>query len=139
MNIEIQRKYMQIQALEERIKSFMNEKENVENAIEEIHTTITSLENLKKDVKETINSLGSGVLIFTIPRNVDEVLLNIGAEIYVRKKRIEAIAILRERLKELVDYYNAIGEQLTKLVEQYEQAKNDLEKLIQQQQRSEAG
>lgn len=130
MEIEIQRKYAQLQALEEKIKAFIVEKENAENFIEEMQKTISSLENMKKDTSKVLSNIGSGVLIFSKLENVEEVLVNIGCEVYAKKKRIDAIVFLQEKLKDVARYYNRIGEQLSRLIEQYEKTKTELEHMI---------
>lgn len=125
----LQRKYLQMQLLKQQLNALIEEKNILDDKITEIVITIDALkklENVKKG-EEIWSTLGSGAFIRSDIKDIDTVLISVGAGVVIRERREKAIEILEGRLNEL----NAIDKEFVAEINKYNQQINKLETEIQ--------
>ena len=124
MEKELQKKYMQHQLLRQQLYAFMEERVMIETKINELSETINAikkLDDVKKD-QEIWCSLGSKTFVHTDVKDIDNIAVELGAGIFGKKTREEAVEILTKRMdeliavnKEIMTEINRMGEQLSYL------------------------
>lgn len=124
MQKELQRKYLQLQLLKQQLNALLEEKSFVDEKVSEIVVTIDALQNLGKVKKgeEIWSGLGSGSFVRSDIKDVDKVLISVGAGVLIKEERSRAIDILQSRLEELnkidrdlVAEINRFGDQINRL------------------------
>jgi len=129
MQRELQRKYVQMQLLKQQLNALLEEKLLVDEKVSEIVTTIDALQNLGKVKKgdEIWSGLGSGSFMRSDVKDIDRVLISVGAGILIKEERSRAIDILQSRLNEL----NKIDRDLIAEINKFSDQINKLEPEIQ--------
>jgi len=129
MQRELQRKYVQMQLLKQQMNALLEEKLLVDEKVSEIVTTIDALQNLGKVKKgdEIWSGLGSGSFMRSDVKDIDRVLISVGAGILIKEERSRAIDILQSRLNEL----NKIDRDLIAEINKFSDNINKLEPEIQ--------
>ena len=129
MQRELQRKYVQMQLLKQQLNALLEEKLLVDEKVSEIVTTIDALQNLGKVKKgdEIWSGLGSGSFMRSDVKDIDRVLISVGAGILIKEERSRAIDILQSRLNEL----NKIDRDLIAEINKFSDNINKLEPEIQ--------
>jgi prefoldin alpha subunit len=92
--------YLKMKLMESQLKSEMQQKSMVENALEEMKQTIEAIReisNMKKT--EAFFSLGSGAFIEAQLKANIKIQINSGAGILSEKNPQEALEIMKERVK----------------------------------------
>jgi prefoldin alpha subunit len=101
MNDEnLQEKYLQLQLLDAQMKGFQQEMNLIEQKKLELSKMSEGLSGLKKLKKGTSvrAPMGAGVYVESVLDNISEVLLNVGADVIVRKPVNEAIKLIKDQL-----------------------------------------
>jgi len=77
----------------------------VDEKVSEIVVTIDALKNLGKVKKgeEIWSGLGSGSFVRSDIKDIDKVLISVGAGVLIKEERNKAVDILQRRLDELND------------------------------------
>ena len=120
---------------QDRINNLLSEIRVLEGGLEELSARQSFVERVLLDTNRSIDTIkgisssgseealvpvGAGVLLRSVPPNVDMVLVNIGANVVVEKSKDEAIAFMEGRAKEL-------EESLTTLISQRNQVAQRLD------------
>lgn len=79
---------------------------------------------------EVLLPIGGGAMVRSAPPSVDTVLVNIGSNIVVEKKREEAAALLEERIREIEKSAVSILDQRNQIAERLESDRQLLEALL---------
>ena len=129
MQKELQRKYVQMQLLKQQLNALLEEKLLVDEKVSEIAVTVDALQNLGKVKKgdEIWSGLGSGSFMRSDVKDIDRVLISVGAGVLIKEERSRAIDILRSRLDEL----NKIDRDLIAEINKFSDNINKLEPEIQ--------
>jgi prefoldin alpha subunit len=77
--------------------------QQMQRNILEISSAVDALNNLKKAKSDTLVPIGAGVLISCPKPTSDRVIIEIGANIMVEKKPEEAVKMLQERQKKIME------------------------------------
>ena len=129
MQRELQRKYVQMQLLKQQMNALLEEKLLVDEKVSEIVTTIDALQNLGKVKKgdEIWSGLGSGSFMRSDVKDIDKVLISVGAGVLIKEERSRAIDVLQSRVDEL----NKIDRDLIAEINKFSDQINKLEPEIQ--------
>ncbi len=117
MEKELQKKYFQHQVLKQQMAAFLEEKLVIENKINEITETIDAVKKLAeiKHGQEIWSSLGSKTFVRTDIKDIENVTVELGAGVFGRKTREEAIDILSKKRDELANLNNELVLELNKM------------------------
>lgn len=128
---ELQTKYIQLQLMKQQISAFVEEKNLIDEKVSELVSAVNTLNKLK-DVKkssEIWSQLGGSVFVRSDIKDVEQVLISVGAGVVLKKQRAEAIGILQSRLEELTNLDRNIVAELRKFSEQAESLEAEVQQL----------
>ena len=124
--------YMQLQMIQENAKQIYKQLQVAEGQLMELVMTSQSLDDFRqiKEKTEIFVPLNSGIFAKAELKKADELLVNVGANVVVKKdisstkklveRQVEQLRDIRERmvsdLKKLTTYGSGIEEELQKLV-----------------------
>lgn len=111
---------MEMRLLEDTFNQLSSRQGLLERALIENRAALDALKGMSDSKPaEVLLQIGGGALVRSPPPSADKVLINIGANIVLEKKRAEALALLEARSKDvekslisLVSQRNQIGERL---------------------------
>lgn len=114
---KIKELYIHSEIMKQQLTALVEEKNAIEERINEIMMTTSALESMKNvsSGSETWSALGNGTFIRTEIMDTEKVLIGIGAGIVVKEKRERALEILNERTSMMVDANNAIVAEANKI------------------------
>ena len=127
----LQEKYLELQVLKQQISNYVEQKQAVDVKINELNASIEALKalpNVKKG-EEMWSSLGSGTFVRSDIKDVEKVLVAIGAGVVTRETLPKAIEILESRAKELSDINDEIIRQANTMVERINQLEPEVSDL----------
>ena len=131
---ELQEKYLELQVLKQQISNYVEQKQAVDAKINELNASIEALKalpNVKKG-EEMWSSLGSGTFVRSDIKDVEKVLVAIGAGVVTRETLPKGIEILESRAKELSDINDEIIRQANTMVERINQLEPEVEEFAEQ-------
>ena len=114
---EMQEKYIELQILKQQISSYVEQKQAIDEKEGEMNATIEALKSLPavKKGEEIWSSLGSGTFVRSDIKDVEQVLIGIGAGIVVRESNEKAVDILQGKLNELGAFDSEIVAEVNKM------------------------
>ena len=129
---EIQRKYMQLQLSKQQLQAFLEEKMQVEQKLNEMAMTIDALNKISdvKNADEMWSPLGSSTFLRSDIKDVENVLVEVGAGVVLKKKREDAITILQGRFTELSGLNNQLAAEINRFGEQINRIEPELQRMI---------
>ena len=100
---EVQKKYFELQALDQQIKQIEQNIGILEKQLLEIGNLAENIEEIKKMEKNSkmFSPIGPGIYIESELKDTSEILVNIGSNTMVKKKPDEAKKILLQQKEEL--------------------------------------
>ncbi|KHO48358.1 MAG: prefoldin alpha subunit [archaeon GW2011_AR5] len=131
---ELQEKYLELQVLKQQISNYVEQKQAVDAKINELNASIEALKalpNVKKG-EEMWSSLGSGTFVRSDIKDVEKVLVAIGAGVVTKETLPKAIEILESRVKEFSDINDEIIRQANTMVERINQLEPEVEEFAEQ-------
>ena len=131
----MQEKYIELQILKQQISSYVEQKQAIDEKEGEMNATIEALKSLPavKKGEEIWSSLGSGTFVRSDIKDVEKVLVAVGAGVVAKETLPRAIEILELRVKEFSEISQGIVSQANSLVERINKLEPELEKLAEQQ------
>lgn len=111
---ELQQKILRHQLIQNRVKALSDRRSFLLSKMLEIQTTLDSMREVggKKDMLLT---LGSGVFVPAILKGTRNVIVELGANVAVKKNVSEAKDVLEKRKKSLEDAMKSTEEEMVKL------------------------
>jgi prefoldin alpha subunit len=131
---DMQRKYMEYQMLDEKIKDLNQKKEVVEQQLMEILATIESIDNLSasKDKSEILVPANKGIFAKAVLKKEDRLLVNVGSSVVVDKSFEETKALIVKQKNELEEVMVMIKENIRRLVARAALIEKDLREISSQ-------
>ncbi len=130
---EMQQKVVLYQLLQKHMEELRQQKALLEQRFLEFETTRNALGDFRgKDEKELLVPLGSGCYMAGKSAGQPELLVNIGANIMLKKPIPETTKLLEERVKEIQDLSANLESQLMNVAGQIGSLSEEFEKLQQQ-------
>ena len=101
--IEIKEKYMELQMMNQQMKQMQKQIEMIEAQKMELLALNQSLEDLKnvKEGTETLTPVGSGIFVKANIQNPKDLIVNVGANVAVKKEISEAKKLVEKQVKEV--------------------------------------
>jgi len=114
---ELEENYVKLNLMKNQLNNMLVEKNILETKINEISTTIETIEEIKKLKKndEVWSSVGSGVYMSATINDPDKIMVNIGANTLMKK----TIGKAEEFLEKKDDELKALDQQLTAKIIQF--------------------
>jgi len=132
MNEDTQRKYIEIQILEQQIKQIQKNLEILNQQIFELNMISNSLTEIKKTKigQELLVPLGSGIFIKTELKDNNEILTNVGSDVVISKTNAETKTFIKSQTEFVIEMITKIEQELHLSISKYEELKEDLQELV---------
>src|SRR3989344_3032118 len=114
MNEDTQRKYIEIQILEQQIKQIQKNLEILNQQIFELNMISNSLTEIKKTKigQELLVPLGSGIFIKTELKDNNEILTNVGSDVVISKTNAETKTFIKSQTEFVTEIITKIEQEL---------------------------
>ncbi len=134
MSKDLEKKYIQLQMLKQQLNAFIEEKNLLNEKISELVMTIDALKKLGKISKgnEIWSSFGSGAFVRSDIKDVEQVLISIGAGVVVRESKERAIDILQGKLSELSAFDSEIVAEVNNMSSMIAELEPEVQRLAEQ-------
>ncbi len=134
MNKDLEKKYIQLQMLKQQMNAFIEEKNLLNEKISELVMTIDALKKLGSIGKgnEIWSSFGSGAFVRSDIKDVEQVLISIGAGVVVRESKERAVDILHGKLSELSVFDSEIVAEVNKMSSMIAELEPEVQRLAEQ-------
>ncbi len=127
---EIQKKVLQFQFMESNLKTLQERAQILTQRIEEVQRTMLAIEDLDKTKpNEAFIPIGSGNFVQGSIQNTEEVLVNVGAGIVLKKKKDDSKKMLEDQLKEFERDMQEISNNAESILIELQKIQNDIQKL----------
>ena len=136
MKEQIQQKYMELQVLNQQIKKVHEQFMFLQQQLAELtnlETSLVEMKDIKKD-SEVFSSLGSGIFVNSKLTDPENVIVNVGAGVLVKKTLDEAIKLVKTQIGNANTSQAAVKEELTKAATYSEQLSKELNELASKEQ-----
>jgi len=105
-----------------------------ERALLETRAALDALKGLSEsNPDEVLVPVGGGVLLRSPPPNAEDVLLNVGANVVVQRKRVEAVAFLEGRAREIENSIVSLLSQRNQIAARLEADRQALQAIVSRQ------
>lgn len=127
-----QEMYMEFQMLDQHIKQLQKQLEMMTHQLLELNATSNSLDEFKKidSGKEIFVPLSSGIFATAGIRDTSEVLVNVGANVAVKKDVASAKKLVQDQMEEIKKIQKQMMEQLEKLTGHAAQLEMKLQEIV---------
>jgi len=99
---ELEKAYFKLQILEQEAKNVENNIRELERKRMELEVVSSSLDEIKNQKgNRALIPVGSGIFMEGRIDNKNEVIMNIGANVMLKKKLVDAKKIIQEQIKEI--------------------------------------
>lgn len=130
MNEDMQKKMLEFQILDTNLKMLQERAEMVNQKLEDFQRTKIAIEELKSTKPDkALVPLGSGNYVYGTIENCDNIIVGVGSDVAIKKKREKALETMDVRIKEIENNLNTILKQSSVFVAQLEKVQMEIEKL----------
>lgn len=127
---DLQKKIVEFQILDTNLKMLQEKAGFVNQKLEDLQRTKIAIEDLKSvKPSKALVPLGSGNFVYGSVENCDDIIVGIGSDVAVKKKREKALEFLGSRIKDLENDLNTVLKQSSMFVMQLEKVQQDIENL----------
>jgi prefoldin alpha subunit len=125
---------MEIRVLEGTFNELSARQNLFERALLETRAALDALKGLSEsNPDEVFIPVGGGVLLRSSPPNAEDVLLSVGANVVVQRKRVEAVAFLEGRAKEIENSVVSLLTQRNQIAARLEADRQALQAMVSRQ------
>ncbi len=127
-------KYAELRIASAQIKQLQQQVEAVEEKRQELGTAVSSLDELKNAQKNAamLAPITEGIFASATLGNSDELVVNVGGNVCVRKTVEEAKGMLKEKLQEISGYQESMLEELNRLTDHAAALESQLGQMLQE-------
>ncbi len=127
---KMQELYMEFQMLDQHIKQLQKQLEMITHQLIDLNVTSNSLDEFNKieEGKEIFVPLSSGIFAKASIRDTSELLVNVGANVAVRKDVASTKRLIQNQIEEIKKIQKQMAEELDRLVEHAAQLEMQLQK-----------
>lgn len=126
---DIQKKIVEFQVLEANLKILQDRTEKLNEKLEEFQSTKMAIEELKETKpNEALIPLGSGIFVTGNVEKSENLIVDIGSGIVLKRTRSETTEILENKLKEAEKDIKNITEQSMSIILRLEKIREEVEK-----------
>jgi len=126
---EIQKKYIELQLLNQSVNEIEQSLVNTEKQIEELKMILESLYDAKtiKPKSELFVPLGGGIFTKAELKKNEGVLMNVGSGIIVKKSFLEAERIVEDQMRELEKIFSQNQLEMSRVVVQIREIQKEIQ------------
>jgi len=130
---ELQNKYMELQLAEQQFQQLHHQLESLNQQALDLQKLEVNLDDLKKVKKNSkmLSSLGQGIFFESELKNKDELIVNVGANIMVKKSIADSKKLISKQVKEIENIKENVETQLQNLTLHTTNLQEELQKAIQ--------
>ncbi|MFH0929278.1 MAG: prefoldin subunit alpha [Candidatus Aenigmatarchaeota archaeon] len=127
---EMQKKIVQFQILESNLKMLQERADIIGQKIDEFQRTRQALDDLKRtEPNKALIPMGSGNFVFGTVDNMDEIIVSIGSDMALKKKREDAIILLDSRITEAENDSNDLTKKSQAIIRSLEKLQLNLQEM----------
>ncbi|MBN2203270.1 MAG: prefoldin subunit alpha [Candidatus Aenigmarchaeota archaeon] len=127
---EMQKKIVQFQILESNLKMLQERADMISQKIDEFQLTKQAISDLEStEPSKAMIPLGCGNFVLGTVENMDEIIVNVGNNIALKKKRKDAIRLLDERITDAENDLNDITKKSHTLIKSLERLQIELQQM----------
>lgn len=115
INEEKQKMYIEAQLVHQNLKQHSEQMQKVEEKLGELAILLEALDGIKENTGKLLPTLGGGVFLNAEIKETENVYVNVGANIIVKKKTMDVKKMLSQQLEELEQYKMQIATQYEQL------------------------
>ena len=132
---KVQEKYIELKTLEQHIKELQSQLEMVTNQLFELTVTSNSIGEFSKinSGKEVFVPLSSGIFAKAAIKDTSELLVNVGANIVVKKDIASTKKLIQDQAEEIKKVQSRMVNELEKIANHAAQLESQLQSLVSQQ------
>ncbi len=126
-------KYAELRIASVQIKQLQQQIEALEEKRQELAAAMSSLDELKNAQKKTamLAPITEGIFASATLDNNDELIVNVGGNVCVKKTVEEAKGMLKKKLQEISGYQESMLEELNRLTDQAAALESQLGQMLQ--------
>ena len=123
---------MTIQMLEQRLGGLTQNLEMIEATKQSLVSSNETILNLSKSEigKPLLVPIGSMVMIPMMVEQLDKVIVNVGASIYMEKSINDATKLIEKRIEKIIESENYLTNQMNQMAQQLNQYKAQLQRYV---------
>lgn len=131
---KLQEKYLEFQMLSQQLQQLQQNIESLEKHIVDLSTLKESLDNISKvkPGEESLMPLGNGVFIKGEIKETQNVIMNVGSDVFVERTVVEAIETVEKQLGEVNILFTNMQEEalqthskITEIQEEFQKLKEE--------------
>ncbi len=115
LNEEKQKMYVEAQIVHQNMKQHSEQIQKVEEKLGELAILLEALDGIRENTGKLLPTLGGGVFLNAEIKETENVYVNVGANIIVKKKTAEVKKMLEQQVGELEQYKMQIATQFEQL------------------------
>ena len=129
----LKEKYAELRMSAAQIKQMQQQLETLQEKRQELETAAANIDELKNSQKNTriLAPISDGMFIRATLDNSQELIVNVGGDVCVKKTADEAKAMLAGKLREFIGYQESMIEEFTKLTDHAERLEKELGEMLQ--------
>lgn len=132
---ELQEKYIELQMLKQQVSTFVEQKQAIDEREHELNVTLDALRKLGsiKTGEEMWSSIGSGAFVRSDIKDIDKVLVAIGAGVVIKEHVPKAVEIIESRLNDINTVSQEIVKQANAMVDKINKLEPEVQRLAEEQ------
>lgn len=126
-----QRKYMQLQMMKQQMQVYAEENHMIQEKMNELVITMDALQKISSVSKgdEMWTPVGSGGYVSASVNDTENVLIGIGAGVFIKEKREKALERVQKIIEEITALNNNVVSEMRKLIEQSQKIEMEIQGL----------
>ena len=115
---QLQRKIIELNMLDQRCKQIQQQVNVVDQQLTELQLLENNINEVKKieNNSETLSQLGQGIFVKSKVNKIDEVFIDIGSKIVVKKNVEDAKELIKKRIEQVMNIRELILQELSNMI-----------------------
>ncbi|MEK7120772.1 MAG: prefoldin subunit alpha [Patescibacteria group bacterium] len=127
---DLQKKYLELQLVDQQIKSLQQQLVVLEQQAVELATLAENLEHLKKVKAQTKSfvQIGVGISVEATIADTRDILINVGSNVAVKKTVSEAIEMIKSQIESIGSITQNVDQEIKRFVEHASSLQEEIQK-----------
>lgn len=128
---KIKQKYLELQIMDQQLRQLQQQINKIDEQLMELALTDQSIEELRniKNGSETLVPIAPGIYVEGTIKNVDSFIVNVGANIAVKKNIEETKKIIIQQIEEVSAYREDMAKRMKEIAEAAVEIEKEIETL----------
>lgn len=130
---ELQQRVIELNMLDQKCKEIQQQVTVIDQQLTELQILENNINEIKKieDNSETLSQLGQGIFINSRVNKTDEIFIDIGSKIVVKKTAEEARELIKKRIEQVMNIRGLIFQELNNIILNIQLLEKEIQKKIQ--------